>query len=484
MPVEKDDGWVARQLSDHADRRQLDLDAFVTRVLSEVDASPRALKPSRTSSPPTGVGVERGRRVSVRGSGPADRKAWEPARRRLLPLMVAAISVLAVAVAASSGSAVARWAAGDEGTAAVRPAPSPTSTNPSTIPSPAPSASQSREPAQSTPAPTASTALPTPGARREGNTLPSTFRWRSGGPLLPARVDADGVTGVKDPSVVRHGGKWHVFVTTVNDSGYGLGYLSFNRWSDASTARLHSLGSSAIGAGYRATPQVFYFAPQKLWYLVYQTGTASYSTNPDISDPDGWSAPKDFYAGVPDLVRANLDGGGWVSMWVICDKRDCYLFSSDNRGHLFRSQTSRTRFPHGVSQPVVAVDGSRQGTSLAASHVYRVAGTGQYLLLGQAFGGDGKGYLRSWTASRLNGPWTPQAGSPPRPFAGASNVTFAAPAWTSHIVDGELVRDGYDENLSVSPCRLQLIYLGLDPRFRGNRAFGLGRLTQTNSQCG
>ena len=171
-------------------------------------------------------------------------------------------------------------------------------------------------------------------------------------------------------------------------------------------------------------------------------------------------------------------------MWVICDQRDCYLFSSDNRGHLFRSQTSRTRFPHGMSQPVVAVDDSRQRTSLAASHVYRVAGTGQYLLLGQAFGGDGHGYLRSWTAGRLSGPWTPQAGSPPRPFAGASNVSFAAPPWTSDIVDGELVRDGYDESLSVSPCRLQLIYLGLDPRFSGNKAFGLGLLTQTNSQCG
>jgi endo-1,4-beta-xylanase len=171
-------------------------------------------------------------------------------------------------------------------------------------------------------------------------------------------------------------------------------------------------------------------------------------------------------------------------MWVICDTTDCYLFSSNSRGQLFRSQTSRTSFPHGMSQPVIAVDDSRQGTSLAASHVYRVTGTGKYLLLGQAFGGDGHGYLRSWTAARLTGPWTSQADSPAHPFAGANDVTFAAAPWTSNIVDGELVRDGYDQNLSVSPCYLQLLYLGLDHRFSDNRSFGIGLLTQTNSTCG
>jgi endo-1,4-beta-xylanase len=299
--------------------------------------------------------------------------------------------------------------------------------------------------------------------------------------LLPPSVDADGVTGPKDPSVVRYGGKWHVFVTTVNSVGYGLGYLRFSRWSEAGKAQVHPLSSSPMGAGYRATPQVFYFAPQKLWYLVYQTGPASYSTNPDINDPDGWSAPKDFYDGMPDLVR--LAGGSLVSMWVICDPSNCHLFASDSHGRLLRSQTSRARFPQGMTQPVVAVDDSRQGTSLAASHVYRVTGTGKYLLLGQAFGGDGHAYLRSWTATRLAGPWTSQTGNPAHPFAGANNITFPAGPWTSDIVDGEIVRDGYDQHLSISPCRLQLLYLGLDRRFSDNRSFGLGLLTQTNSTC-
>ena len=476
MPAEKDDGWVGRLLSQHADRRQLDLDAFVTRVMSEADTSQGGLETSRASSPVEAA--EQGRRINAHAA--ARNTGSEPARRRLLPVMIAVGSVLAVAAAASSVSVVARWTARDAGTAVVQPATSPV-----------PSASQTQEPTESTPTPStvpatvSATAAPTSEARPDGLTLPSTFRWRSGAPLLSARVDAGSVTGLKDPTVVRYGGKWHVFVTTVNSSGYGLAYLSFSRWSDASKAQLHPLDSSPMGSGFRATPQVFYFAAQKLWYLVYQTGAASYSTNPDINDPDGWSAPKNFYPEVPDLVQEKLAAGGyWVSMWVICDQRDCFLFSSDNHGHLFRSQTSRTSFPHGMTQPVVAVNDQRQGTSLAASHVYKVAGTGQYLLLGQAFGGDGHGYLRSWTATRLAGPWTPQAGSPPRPFAGAKDVTFTATPWTSDVVDGELVRDGYDQNLSVSPCHLQLLYLGLDNRFSGNQAFGIGLLTQTNSTCG
>jgi hypothetical protein len=473
MPAEMDDGRVGRLLSEHADRRHLDVDAFVTRVMSEVDASPGGLEASRNSSRrPPARAAERGRRINGRA---ARTTAHEPARRRLLPVMMA-VSLVAVAVAASSVSTVVRWASRDEGTAVVR------SASPATSPSSEPSAGPSRKPTASTPAP--STGAPTPRALPDRTTLPSTFRWRSSAVLLPPRVEADGVTGPKDPTVVRYGGKWHVFVTTVTSSGFGLAYLSFSRWSEASRAPLHPLSSSPMGAGYRATPQVFYFAPQKLWYLVYQTGPASYSTNPDINDPDGWSAPKDFYDGIPDLVRDKLAGGSLVSMWVICDTSDCHLFSSDNHGQLFRSQTSRARFPQGMTQPVVAVDDSRQGTSLAASHVYRVTGTGKYLLLGQAFGGDGHGYLRSWTATRLAGPWTSQTADPAHPFAGANNITFPAGPWTSDIVDGEIVRDGYDQNLSISPCRLQLLYLGLDHRFSDNRSFGLGLLTQTNSRCG
>jgi endo-1,4-beta-xylanase len=351
--------------------------------------------------------------------------------------------------------------------------------------SPEPSSGRTVVPQPIIPRPSAAPSAKTssPPDASDGRGLPSSFQWRSGAPLLSPRTDAGGVTGFKDASVVYAGGRWHMFVTTVGPTGYGIGYLSFHSWPEANSAPLHNLASSPIGAGFRSAPQVFYFAPQKLWYLVYLSGSVSYSTNPDLSNPNGWSAPKNFYAGVPDLIQQNLTGGYWVDPWVICDQATCSLFSSDNRGHLFRSQTPKASFPNGMSQPVIAAQEVGQGTTFASSRVYQVAGTGRYLLTSQAFGGDGHGYLRSWTATSIAGRWTPLADTPATPFAGAGNITFPAAPWTSDVVRGELVRDGVDQTLTVSPCQLRLIFLGLDPRFEDNRNFQIGLLTQTNSGC-
>jgi hypothetical protein len=134
-------------------------------------------------------------------------------------------------------------------------------------------------------------------------------------------------------------------------------------------------------------------------------------------------------------------------------------------------------------QPVIAAQDSGQGTTFAASRVYQVAGTGQYLLLSQAFGPDGHGYLRSWTATSIAGSWTSLADTPAAPFAGAANVAFPGSPWTSDFVRGELVRAGVDQSLTVNPCQLRLLYLGLDHRFQDNRTFLIGLLTQTNSTC-
>jgi endo-1,4-beta-xylanase len=439
-----DENWIGPLLSHHAELPAFDPDAFTLRVMTEVDLS----------QPRTG-----------------------PARRRLTPALIATAAVCAVVVAGSSVSALARWRARDDRAVVVRSSPSTSlvpgiSTTPATPPP---------SPAPSTATPTA-TSTSTATARTDAGTLGSSFRWSAGPPVISSVSDAGGITGVKDPSVVFYGGAWHVFVTTVGPTGFGLGYLSFSRWSDAGAARLYPLTSGPVGGGYHATPQVFYFAPQKLWYLLYQTGNAAYSTNPDISNPNGWSAPKDFYPAVPDLIGKQA-GGSWVGMGVICDDTDCYLFSSDNHGHLFRSQTPKASFPNGMSQPVVAAADSGQGTTFAASRVYKVTGTGQYLLLSQAFGGDGHGYLRSWTSPRLTGPWTPLAGTPTTPFAGKANITFSPSPWTSDIVAGELIRDGYDQTLTISPCHLRLLFLGLNQTYHDNRVFQIGLLTQTNSTC-
>jgi endo-1,4-beta-xylanase len=121
--------------------------------------------------------------------------------------------------------------------------------------------------------------------------LPSTLRWSSGGVLIGPKSDSTDIVAVKDPSVVFYNGRWHVFASTGSSSdGYNLAYTSFTDWNQAASAPLSCLDRSAIGTGYRAAPQVFYFAPQQRWYLVYQTGNASYSTTTDVSDPTSWTA--------------------------------------------------------------------------------------------------------------------------------------------------------------------------------------------------
>ena len=112
------------------------------------------------------------------------------------------------------------------------------------------------------------------------------------------------VAGLKDPSVVRYNNKWHVFASIVRcPGGYSMVYLNFADWSQAASAQHFFLDQSGIGPGYRAAPQIFYFEPQKLWYLIFQAESgaansevgAAYSTNPNIENPSAWTKPKLFY---------------------------------------------------------------------------------------------------------------------------------------------------------------------------------------------
>ncbi|MEU9312962.1 non-reducing end alpha-L-arabinofuranosidase family hydrolase [Streptomyces sp. NPDC048256] len=329
---------------------------------------------------------------------------------------------------------------------------------------------------------TPATTRGTPAARA----LPSSYSWSSSGQLIAPKSDSThNIAGIKDPTVVYYNGKYHVFASTASSSGYNLVYLNFSDWSQAGSATHHYLDRTAVGAGYRAAPQVFYNAPQRLWYLVYQTGNASYSTNPDISNPNGWSAPRNFYSSMPDIIRQNIGNGYWVDMWVICDSANCYLFSSDDNGHLYRSQTTVGRFPNGFTNTVIALQDSRNAL-FEASNVYKVQGSNQYLLLVEAIGSDGRRYFRSWTAAGLAGSWTQLAASESSPFARANNVSFPAGAWTRDISHGEMIRAGYDQTLTIPACRLQYLYQGLNPSAGGDYnllPWRLGLLTQTNSTC-
>lgn len=290
-------------------------------------------------------------------------------------------------------------------------------------------------------------------------TAQSVFNWTSSAPLIsPQAIQGQTIYGVKDPSIVHVDGKYHVFMTTAGSAGWGLAYTSFKNWSDAPAAKIIPLDKSPMGPGYRAAPQVFYFAPQKTWYLVYQGGDPLYSTSTDIGDPSSWSAPKPFFPVVPDIIK-KPQGHGWLDFWVICDEKKCYLFNTDDHGRLLRSETALRQFPHGFHN-TVAVMKEKTEDLFEASNTYKIAGTNSYVTLVEAVTPKGR-YFRIWKSDSLDGKWAPFSSAPMNAFASRDNVRLS---WSHDISHGEMVRTNADQTMSIDPCRpLEYLYQGNDP---------------------
>jgi hypothetical protein len=288
------------------------------------------------------------------------------------------------------------------------------------------------------------------------------FQWSSSDPLVtPMADDAHPILSVKDPSIVRFDDRYHVFATTANEAGsWSMVYFSFGDWSEAATAPQHYLSDNPVLAGYHAAPQVFFFAPQNKWYLIFQSGQPQYSTTDDISKPESWTRPVNFFASEPPTVLANKGSGGWLDFWIICDDALCHLFFTDDNGSFYRSQTSVEAFPEGFVDPVIALKGTKE-TLFEGSSTYRVDETNQYLTLIEAFGPSGQRFYRSFVADRLDGEWTPLADSWDNPFAGTNNVTYeSGNAWTRDVSHAELIRSGHDQRLTVSLSCLRFLYQG------------------------
>ena len=292
--------------------------------------------------------------------------------------------------------------------------------------------------------------------------LSESIRWSGSSPIILPRSDAThSLAAVKDPTVVRYNDRWHVYASSVSTAGaYNIVYTSFSDWSEASSAPLYYMDQTKGFSTYVAAPQLFYFTPQKKWYLVFQSGPPMYSTTSDPTDPTSWTPPVAFFASPPAIIAQH-----GLDYWVICDTASCHLFFSDNQGSWYRSKTSITDFPSGFGDPVVVLQDSNAGRIFEASNVYKMNGTNQYLALVEAYDqtSDSHRYFRSWIADSLDGPWLPWQASGSFPFAGARNVTFDGNSWTQDISHGEMIRAGYDETLAIDPCNLRYLFQGDDP---------------------
>jgi len=223
--------------------------------------------------------------------------------------------------------------------------------------------------------------------------LAGRFKWTLGPPLLaPADRPEYPCYSVKDPSVVRYGGRWHLFCTIRGQRrSHQIEYLSFSEWDQANAAERHVL---TLTEGYFCAPQVFYFRPQGRWYLVCQVSDESRkpalqpacSTSTDIADHASWTAPRLLFAEQPDNVER------WIDFWVICDSDRAHLFFTSLDGRMWRSQTRLQDFPHGWSRPEVAL----QGDVFEASHTYRLKGLDRFLTIIEAQAGGGATTRRTW----------------------------------------------------------------------------------------
>jgi hypothetical protein len=299
--------------------------------------------------------------------------------------------------------------------------------------------------------------------------LPASFRWTASPPLVsPKDRDGDHYYSVKDPSIVRHEGLWHLFCTVRGvKRSHQIEYLSFSDWAQVGNAERRMLH---LTDGYFCAPQVFYFQPHRRWYLIYQVGDPSrrpqlqpaFSTNSNIADPASWTRPKLLFSADPEGVTA------WIDFWVICDDARAHLFFTSLDGRMWRSETRIVDFPYGWSRPRVVLEGD----IFEASHTYRLKGVDRFLTVVEAQAQGGRRYYKAYTAERLDGQWTPLAATAAQAFASPGNVGFSGERWTDSFSHGELLRDGYDQTLTVDPDRLVFLFQGVSEADRRSKRYG------------
>ncbi len=294
-------------------------------------------------------------------------------------------------------------------------------------------------------------------------------QWQYSAPLItPEKRHVDRSRAQKDPTVVYYKDRWHVFMTVKLPGRSAIEHCSFRDWSEADQSRRTILQIS--DSDYYCAPQVFYFEPHRKWYLIYQMGVpgrkkmwVAYSTTTDISDPKSWTTANPILDGGDDDPR---EVGG-LDYWIICDDARAYLFLTSLDGRMWRLWTTLDEFPQGFRDCRLAL----KARIFEASHTYRVKGSGKYLTVIEE---NGRRYFKAYIADRLDGRWTPLADTAKRPFAGWNNIRPAegVDAWTDNVSHGELVRDGYDQTLTIDPDDLQFVFQGMFDRHKRGKGYG------------
>jgi endo-1,4-beta-xylanase len=272
--------------------------------------------------------------------------------------------------------------------------------------------------------------------------------WKFVTPVLdPGKPGSFDETAVKDPTIVRDRGQWHIFYTARGRNQYSLGYVASSSLEAMNAAPRRELQQLSRETNYAAAPEVFYFRPQKRWYLIYQTTASNYqpvySVTRTIGQPESWTPPRP--------LAAKNEKDKWIDFWVICDARTAWLFYTRNQTDVYAMTTRIEDFPNGFASPRLIFPGVHE-----AVHIYKEAGASRFAMLFEINQAGWRHYGLARSPA-LAGPWTIED----RNFAARLDAN-----WSRDISHGELLRTGADESLEADLAHPQFLIQGLPPAAR------------------